>query len=262
MFNKYQSGFNECATEVSRYLGTVDGIDAELRSRLLNHLANCVTSIDSSVQARASPTATAHVRPMQMHQQRNTSISPPLSVGVIKPTAAVPIMTVSEINNNVTSGMHGLTVAGNDYRMPQNSLVAAQQASEKRFKSADLAAFVIPSNILSGGQMPGYIIPLYSGQAGTQEGSSEAPTSFSVPTVLPVPIQLDTPTHTYTPHSPNTDSKGMDLTIGSRHKTDNFTHQVEEKALRDAHIDIKVPTVVPAQQSVAPVGNEPMWRPW
>ena len=159
----------------------MDGIDAELRSRLLNHLANCVTSIDNSVvQARATPPATAHVRPMQIPQQRMSS---PLSVGAIKPAAAVPIMTLSEINNNVIPGMNGLAVAGNSYNNPENNLLSAQKAGEERLKSGDVAAFVIPSNILSGGQMPGYIIPLYSGQAGKfvqqPDGSNKVPTAHS-----------------------------------------------------------------------------------
>ena len=247
---------------MSRYLGTVDGIDAELRGRLLNHLANCVTSIDSSMHARATPPATAHVRPMQIpQQQHNTSISPP-SIPV-KPTAAVPVMTLSEINNNVLPGMYGLTVAGNRFYDVENNLISAHKANDQRVKSGDVAAVVIPSNILSGGQMPGYIIPLYSRQASKFEGGNKAPTSFSLPTVVPVPINVQhSPSQQYSPHSPESDSQGMDLTTDSRRRKDKCAQKIEEKAIKDDHLDTKAPIAVPVPRSVAPVGNEPMWRPW
>ena len=246
----------------------MDGIEAELRGHLLNHLANCVTSIDNSVHARATTPATAHVRPTQNPHQRDNSMSPPLPVGSIKPTAALPIMTLSEINNNVIPGMHGLAVAGNTYSNSENNLMYSQNA-EERLKSENVAAFVIPSNILPAGQMPGYIIPLYSGQAGKlvqqqQDAShSKVPTAVNLPTVVQVPNNLQhSPPQTYVPQSPNADLKGMDLTTDSRHKSDKYTQKVEEQALREERVDIKVPIAVPAHRSVAPAGSEPMWRPW
>ena len=213
------------------------------------------------MHARATPPATAHVRPMQIPQQHNTSISPP-SIPV-KPTAAVPVMTLSEINNNVLPGMHGLTVAGNRFYDAENNLISAHKANDQRLKSGDVTAVVIPSNILSGGQMPGYIIPLYSGQASKFEGGNKAPASFSLPTVVPVPINLQhSASQEYSPHSPESDSQGMDLTTDSRHRTDKCAQKIEEKAIKDDHLDTKAPIAVPVPRSVAPVGNEPMWRPW
>ena len=213
------------------------------------------------MHARPTPPATAHVRPMQIPQQHNTSVSPPPIP--IKPTAAVPVMTLSEINNNVLPGMHGLTVAGNRFYDAENNLISAHKANDQGLKSGDVAAVVIPSNILSSGQMPGYIIPLYSGQASKFDGGNKTSTSFSLPTVVPVPINLQhSPLQQYSPNSPESDSKGMDLTTDSRHKTDKCTQKIEERVHRDDHLDIKAPIVVPVPRSVAPVGNEPMWRPW
>ena len=212
------------------------------------------------MHARATPPATAHVRPMQIPQQHNTSISPP-SIPV-KPTAAVPVMTLSEINNNVLPGMHGLTVVGNRFYDAENNLISAHKTNDQRLKSGDVTAVVIPSNILSGGQMPGYIIPLYSGQASKFECGNKAPASFSLPTVVPVPINLQhSASQEYSPHSPESDSQGMDLTTDSRHRTDKCAQKIEEKAIKDDQLDTKAPIAVPVPQS-APVGNEPMWRPW
>lgn len=43
--NKYRAGFSECASEVNRYLGNVDGFDQPLRQRILGHLNHCVNSL-------------------------------------------------------------------------------------------------------------------------------------------------------------------------------------------------------------------------
>ncbi|CAG2115998.1 unnamed protein product [Medioppia subpectinata] len=48
VLNKYRAGFNECATEVGRYIGRVDGVDNPLRQRILNHLNACVTSLNTA----------------------------------------------------------------------------------------------------------------------------------------------------------------------------------------------------------------------
>ncbi|CAG2170338.1 unnamed protein product [Oppiella nova] len=48
VLNKYRAGFNECATEVGRYIGRVDGVENTLRQRILNHLNACVTSLNTA----------------------------------------------------------------------------------------------------------------------------------------------------------------------------------------------------------------------
>ncbi len=54
VLNKYRAGFNECAYEVNRYLGTVDGLNTKVRMRLMQHLANSLNQVDqaASVQSR------------------------------------------------------------------------------------------------------------------------------------------------------------------------------------------------------------------
>lgn len=50
---KYRAGFNECAEEVSRYMGTLDGIESPVKQRLLNHLANCINGLQGVVAVGA-----------------------------------------------------------------------------------------------------------------------------------------------------------------------------------------------------------------
>lgn len=43
--HKFKTGFNECAGEVSRYIGRMDGVEPGVKQRLVSHLASCVTGL-------------------------------------------------------------------------------------------------------------------------------------------------------------------------------------------------------------------------
>lgn len=47
VLTKYRAGFSECVVEVTRFLSTCEGLNAEVTTRLLSHLAACVTQIGS-----------------------------------------------------------------------------------------------------------------------------------------------------------------------------------------------------------------------
>ena len=40
--SKYIAGFNECTNEVTKYLGSVDGLTPDMKNRLMGHLADCL----------------------------------------------------------------------------------------------------------------------------------------------------------------------------------------------------------------------------
>uniref|UniRef100_A0A3Q2VAT6 Hairy-related 6 n=2 Tax=Haplochromini TaxID=319058 RepID=A0A3Q2VAT6_HAPBU len=46
VLGKYRAGFSECMNEVTRFLSTCEGVNTEVRTRLLGHLANCMTQIN------------------------------------------------------------------------------------------------------------------------------------------------------------------------------------------------------------------------
>lgn len=48
ILGKYRAGFSECVGEVTRFLSTCEGVTTEVRTRLLGHLAACVTQINST----------------------------------------------------------------------------------------------------------------------------------------------------------------------------------------------------------------------
>ncbi|XP_026169167.1 transcription factor HES-1-B-like [Mastacembelus armatus] len=47
VLGKYRAGFSECVGEVTRFLSTCEGVNSEVRTRLLSHLAVCVTQINA-----------------------------------------------------------------------------------------------------------------------------------------------------------------------------------------------------------------------
>ncbi|XP_064137121.1 transcription factor HES-4 isoform X2 [Loxodonta africana] len=60
VLGKYRAGFNECLAEVSRFLAGCEGVPADVRSRLLSHLASCLGQLGSSRRpARLTPVAEA-----------------------------------------------------------------------------------------------------------------------------------------------------------------------------------------------------------
>ncbi|KAJ7324612.1 hypothetical protein JRQ81_017632 [Phrynocephalus forsythii] len=47
VLGKYRAGFNECMNEVTRFLSTCEGVNTEVRTRLLGHLAGCMSQINA-----------------------------------------------------------------------------------------------------------------------------------------------------------------------------------------------------------------------
>ncbi|XP_072296525.1 transcription factor HES-1-like [Eucyclogobius newberryi] len=57
LLGKYRAGFSECVGEVTRFLSTCEGVHSEVRTRLLSHLASCVSHMYTPVMGVASAPA-------------------------------------------------------------------------------------------------------------------------------------------------------------------------------------------------------------
>ncbi|XP_073434779.1 transcription factor HES-1 [Dendrobates tinctorius] len=63
VLGKYRAGFSECMNEVTRFLSTCEGVNTEVRTRLLGHLANCMNQINAMnypAQPQMPTAATPH----------------------------------------------------------------------------------------------------------------------------------------------------------------------------------------------------------
>lgn len=106
VISKYRAGFSECATEVTRFVSKIDGMDTNVKSRLLGHLNSCLSSIpaanaNSNNVAFPGMNFTTGQGPLQVHIPAghshfpSSSCTPPASS-----LAAVNLSTASDINNN------------------------------------------------------------------------------------------------------------------------------------------------------------------
>lgn len=57
VLGKYRAGFNECLAEVNRFLASCEGVPADVRFRLLSHLAACLGHLGPSRCAAPPPPA-------------------------------------------------------------------------------------------------------------------------------------------------------------------------------------------------------------
>uniref|UniRef100_A0A3B3CQS2 Hairy-related 6 n=1 Tax=Oryzias melastigma TaxID=30732 RepID=A0A3B3CQS2_ORYME len=77
VLGKYRAGFSECMNEVTRFLSTCEGVNTEVRTRLLGHLASCMTQINPMVQI---PNSSPQVLPMNPASCKGGSSPTPVSV--------------------------------------------------------------------------------------------------------------------------------------------------------------------------------------
>ncbi|KAM6977168.1 hairy-related 9 isoform 2-T2 [Aplochiton taeniatus] len=61
VLSKYRAGFNECMSEVTRFLSTSEGVNTEVRSRLLNHLSACMGQMIAMNYPQQAPSQQAHL---------------------------------------------------------------------------------------------------------------------------------------------------------------------------------------------------------
>lgn len=51
---KFQTGYQECAGEVNRFVGRLDGVDDEIKKRLMSHLDSCVAKMRYAAAATSA----------------------------------------------------------------------------------------------------------------------------------------------------------------------------------------------------------------
>ncbi|KPP64142.1 transcription factor HES-4-like [Scleropages formosus] len=136
VLSKYRAGFNECMNEVTRFLSTCEGVNAEVRSRLLGHLSACMGQMMALSYPQASPAQQhPHQHPHQ-HQHQQPHVAQPLHVQL--PPVSVPCkMSPSEAASPKVYGGFQLV-----------------HASDGQF------AFLIPNPAFAPASTP--LIPLYA----------------------------------------------------------------------------------------------------
>lgn len=92
VLGKYRAGFNECMNEVTRFLSTCEGVNTEVRTRLLSHLSACLGQIVAMNYSHQAPAGQPAHLSQPLHVQLPTAV--PLN-GVTMPCKLSPVEAVS-----------------------------------------------------------------------------------------------------------------------------------------------------------------------
>ncbi|KAJ8258869.1 hypothetical protein COCON_G00178810 [Conger conger] len=131
VLSKYRAGFNECMNEVTRFLTSCEGVNTEVKSRLLNHLSGCMGQMIAMNYPPSSAQQQAHLA-QPLHVQLPSAATVPIN-GVSMPCKLSPSEAVSP------------KVYGGFQLVP---------ASDGQF------AFIIPNPAFASATTP--VIPLYA----------------------------------------------------------------------------------------------------
>ncbi|XP_044732805.1 protein deadpan-like [Chrysoperla carnea] len=91
--HKFKSGFHECAGEVTRFIGTMDGIENGVKQRLVAHLSNCVNGL-SQISSPFGQFSASNNSGLGTFHSTNNSI-PQVSV-----LPQVSFSSAGDVNNN------------------------------------------------------------------------------------------------------------------------------------------------------------------
>ncbi|XP_074654980.1 transcription factor HES-4-B-like [Tubulanus polymorphus] len=177
VINKYQVGFNECATEVARYLSSIECLDVELRARVLGHLANCLQMQNMHRAENCSP---PHVKNGMFARAgicaENVKTSAMNWKQIINNQKNVFNNNVSEIPPPKSTNTTNIVIGGPNHSTTVVASSSAQaiggiQLLPSRLPTGEVA-FIIPSGIISSASseqqaaavVPSYVIPVYTSQ--------------------------------------------------------------------------------------------------
>lgn len=173
VLHKFKTGFNECASEVSRYISRIEGVEPAVKQRLVAHLSNCVSSLqqlspftfgtNNAINTINSvfPTMGSSALHLPLQQGPNNSSSTGL------PTI-LPQIPSGDVNNN----HHHST--GTRLQMS-----GGLQLIPSRLPTGELA-LLLPNT----GQIPGNVLPFFPPPATTQ-GTSTPTLTTSTATSTP-----------------------------------------------------------------------------
>ncbi|NXK36205.1 HES1 factor, partial [Piprites chloris] len=82
VLGKYRAGFNECMNEVTRFLSTCEGVNTDVRTRLLSHLSACLGQI-VAMNYPPPPPPPPSAQPAHLAQQPLHVPLPPAAAGAV-----------------------------------------------------------------------------------------------------------------------------------------------------------------------------------
>ncbi|KAI0241614.1 hypothetical protein LSAT2_023235 [Lamellibrachia satsuma] len=181
VLSKYMAGFNECTSEVTRYLNSVDGMTPDVSTRLLGHLASCLQHGSPGVPTAGPSGGTSGNVALQL-AAINQHCAHALGMPSTTPLSVLPGMT----------GMTGMTGSSNGVRLLNPSTVSSTALQTVAASPMQLVSAKLPGGelilVLTNQQSPeagGVCQPPAAestSAAGSAAARSSPPKSFLPPT--------------------------------------------------------------------------------
>lgn len=227
---KFRAGFHECANEVIRYLGTVQNVGSDVKSRLVSHLSTCLQT-----QNNTTSTENMHT-PCQPQQQ--VPVTSPQQVNILQPLS-VHIPHNANVASRPQSSEFAFSRQTSPQSLPQSpqllniaTPVSSDSNSNSPIKSTPISGQfqIIPSNMYNGP------VAVYVGQINQRQ-------CMTTPDSMPV-FTLQVPANNTSPSYPCRSPQ-------------EFPQQQKSKPLAQQHRS----AFVECKQGV-PESPESLWRPW
>nr|AGS55441.1 hairy enhancer of split 7 [Platynereis dumerilii] len=206
VISKYATGYSQCATEVTHYLGKLDGLDQDVKSRLSSHLNNCVQKLNAaaSSQTTSTPMTSLPVASTTGHAQ-------PQLVSLAAPSSG--ILTQQQIDaalgqlggqlvgqlggtDNNLINMNDPNSQNNNSQLNQQQTIINQQPQQPQSAVAGvplLPVQLIPAKLPSGD----VVLLLTNNQNQTQTVTPNLTTPIAIPQGVPM-VSTAPPTSTVT----------------------------------------------------------------
>ncbi|XP_061163261.1 transcription factor HES-1-A-like [Saccostrea echinata] len=231
---KFRAGFHECANEVIRYLGTVQNVGTDVKSRLISHLSSCIQS-QNTTSTENVPT---QIPSRQSQQQVSVTSPQPHHINILQPLSVhIPQ------NANLTSRPQSSEFSYNRQSSPQSQNQSPQLLN---IATPVLSTECNNNSPIKTGQISGQfqIIPnnLYNGPVAVYVGQINQRQCVTSSDTLPV-FTLQVPASNTSPSFPVTSSP-----------TD---FQQKSKPFAQPHRS----AFVECKQGI-PEASDSLWRPW
>ena len=123
---KYNVGYQECAHEVDRYLGTIDGLSPEVRMRLMHHLGNSYNCAnDTMMTSFQYRTAAALSLPFP-----SATVEASLPGSCLRSALSAPLCSVTDLSRVMAAELHRSPPPDEDFSARPGNINAELEDSD------------------------------------------------------------------------------------------------------------------------------------
>ncbi|KAK3913309.1 Protein deadpan, partial [Frankliniella fusca] len=201
--HKFKAGFSECATEVSRYVSRMDGVEPAVRQRLVAHLSGCVQGLQ---QIAPSPFSFPPLGQGLGAAAAGLGLGQGLGAGLASSLSAATPSVLQQVQQQVQQAQQQLSGdINNNSNVSSTSRVQGVQSVQlipSRLPTGELALLLPNSGQLSSQlTSAGLVFPAASAAAAAPVAAATTPAAApAVPVESTNVIGLSTPVMKTSPH--------------------------------------------------------------